>query len=81
MLIPGESKTMATVYESHLKQALLNSGKVDGHWPGPYLGFPEHGTKFYFSESYTGKPHKVEVLAFVQLRASLRPDYVLPIHV
>lgn len=31
-----ENKTATTMFEPKLKQALLNSGQEDGHWPGPY---------------------------------------------
>lgn len=28
-----------------LKQALLNIGQEDGHWPGRYPGVPENGVE------------------------------------
>lgn len=41
-LIPlDENKTITS--ETNLKQALLNTGQGDRHWPGTYLGFPETG--------------------------------------
>ena len=34
-------KTSSSIIE--LKQAFFNTGQEDGHWPGPYPGFPENG--------------------------------------
>ena len=39
----GENKNATINFEPNLKQVLLNTGQDDGHWPGPYPGFPENG--------------------------------------
>lgn len=45
LILPGKSKT--TVFQPHLKQALLHTSQDHGYWPGPYSKFPEYGTKLY----------------------------------
>lgn len=45
LILPGKSKT--TVFQPHLKQALLHTSQDHGYWPDPYLEFPEYGTKLY----------------------------------
>jgi hypothetical protein len=34
--------TITTIFESNLKQALLNTGQDYGHWPCPLLGLLEY---------------------------------------
>lgn len=58
LILPGKDKMTTTMFEPNLKQALLNNGQDNGHWPGLYPGFPEHGTTLHYPEAYEGKPHK-----------------------
>lgn len=71
-----------TIFMPNWKQALFNPDQEDGHWPGPYLGFPENGHKLHQTGVYKGKLHKaIELPAFVQLGTSKHPDipaYVPP---
>ena len=41
----SENETLTTMSEPSLKQSLLNTVRDGGHWPDPYLGSPEYGTK------------------------------------
>ena len=43
LILLGENKNTMTIFEPNLKKALLNVGQDDGHWTGPYLGFPDNG--------------------------------------
>lgn len=46
LIIPqGENETITTMFEPSLKQSLLNTVQDGRHWPGPYPGSPEYGTK------------------------------------
>lgn len=38
---PGKNQTTNTTLEPNLKQTLFNTIQDNGHWPGPYWGFPE----------------------------------------
>jgi hypothetical protein len=47
-----------TTFEPSLKQALLNLGQDDGHWPGLYSGLPENDSHNIMSNlsPIVGKP-------------------------
>lgn len=47
VILPGENKTITTTSEAKLKQSLLNTGHVHGHWPGPYPEFPNYDVKLH----------------------------------
>lgn len=66
-----ERKTTSTNFEQNLKQALLNSGQDDGHWPVPYPGFPENGC---IRSLYRQSPQDYILPAFIQSGISIHPD-------
>lgn len=43
LIPPGKNKTTTTIFETNLKQVLLNTGQDDQEWSGPYLGLSEYG--------------------------------------
>lgn len=62
-----------------MKQALVNSGQDDGHWPGLCHGFPENAAAYIrYLERET--PQGYVLPAFVQLEQAYILTYFLPTH-
>lgn len=77
MLTPlGENNNISTIFESQLKQPLLNSGHDNGSQSGPYPGFPLYGHKVHYSSgAYKGlNPQGYPLPTFVQSVASIHPE-------
>lgn len=89
MLTPlGENNNISTIFESQLKQPLLNSGHDNGSQSGPYPGFPLYGHKVHYSSGAykglnpQGYPHEglecgllfACLFSFIVLYAGLKLD-------